>query len=120
MAVLRDIAGRGEAKLAPVSCRLRRSGINAVALHASFGVVVLHRFGAIALEASLLAQGFAQNELDLRIDAAQIIIGPALHGFEHGSADSQRIRFFLSRHRACRHSPPAAWLDRRTAPPAGC
>jgi len=43
------------------------------------------------------AQSITQNELDLRIQTAQIVIGPAVHCRERFLVDAQRERF------ACAH-----------------
>ena len=41
------------------------------------------------------AQRLAQDELDLRVEAAQIIVRPALHRVEHGAVDPQEERLPL-------------------------
>ena len=35
------------------------------------------------------SQRIAQDELDLRVEAAQIVVRPALHRVEHGAVDPQ-------------------------------
>ena len=54
----------------------------------SIAFVVDNRRRAVAFQAAVLSQCFAQHEFDLRIDATQIVIGPVLHRFQHGSTDA--------------------------------
>ncbi len=49
------------------------------------------RFSALlgrALQAARLAQGAPQEELDLPVQAPQIIVGPSLQGRERGRIDA--------------------------------
>ena len=40
-------------------------------------------------------QGVSQDVFDLRVEAAQIIIGPALHGLEHRRIDPEEKRLAI-------------------------
>ena len=42
-----------------------------------------------------LLGGAPQDELDLRVEAAQIIVRPALHGVEHGRIDTKQERLAI-------------------------
>src|SRR5690606_18130426 len=44
-----------------------------------------------ARQAPGLAQRVAQDVLDLRVEAAQLVVGPLLHGLQHFGADAQRV-----------------------------
>ena len=58
------------------------------------------RVGALFGAAGLL-DGPAQDELDLPVEAAQIVVGPALEGFQQGDVDTKQERFTLG-HRVYR------------------
>jgi hypothetical protein len=46
--------------------------------------------------ATCLLDGAAQEELDLPVEAAQIVVRPALDGFQQGSIDTEKKRFPFS------------------------
>jgi len=76
------------------------------------------------LQAPLLLQSPAQNELDLRVEAAQIVARPPLQAVEHRTVDPEQEGLALGHRvpidRACRCSRPAAPRGRSRAPRAGC
>jgi hypothetical protein len=45
---------------------------------------------APVLDALALGQGLAEDELDLSIDAAQLVVGPFLDGVEDGGVDTKK------------------------------
>src|SRR5690606_31178612 len=63
------------------------------------GLVPVFAGRGVARQAPGLAQGLAQHVFDLRIDAAQFVVGPFLHRLQHGGADAQRIGL-LPRHQS--------------------
>ena len=62
--------------------------------------VVVDRIDTCGFQAPVLSQRFPQHEFDLRIDAAQVVIGPSLHGIEHGRTDAQRVGFLIRGYRS--------------------
>ena len=46
--------------------------------------------------AARLLEGAAQEELDLRVEAAQIVVRPALDGLQQGWINTKQERFSIS------------------------
>src|SRR5690606_1042843 len=58
------------------------------------------RGGVLLRQPPGLAQRFAQRVFDLRVEAAQFVVGPALRGGEHVGVDAQRVGLLRA------HGPP--------------
>jgi len=53
---------------------------------------ILGRFpaaGFVVPEAAMLAEGLAEEELDLGVEGAQVVVGPFFQGVEHFGVDPQ-------------------------------
>jgi len=67
------------------------AGVSPGALCLSLGL-----WRVVLLQAAGLLGSPAQDELDLRVEAAQIVVRPALKGFQHGWIDTKQERFTVS------------------------